>query len=170
MILTWNEICKQFLNWSIYIEPFNKEQVTTNSYDLCLGKNLIKYTSSLLDPKRKNEFEILTIPEEWFVMEKWMFLLWSSEEIIWSDFFVPIIHTKSSIARLWLFAHITADLIDIWSRWQFTFQLFATLPVILYPGMKVAQVSFRVPKWKIELYNGKYMNSKWPQASKIHLS
>jgi len=91
-----------------------------------------------------------------------------SSEIIGSKKFVPIIHAKSSIARLGLFVHVTADLIDIGSIGNITFQLYATLPIKIYPNMLIGQVSFWVPKGKINLYKGKYKNSVGPKASEIH--
>lgn len=169
MILTWNEILKSHSEWKIKIDKFNKDNITTNSYDLHLWNKIIKYKNKVLDTKSVNDYDIINISEEGYLLEQWEFVLASSKEKIGSDFYVPIIHNKSWIARLWLFIHITADLIDIWSYWNSTFQLFATLPVKIYPNMKIAQVSFWQPKWDIELYKWKYQGSEWPQASKIYL-
>lgn len=169
MILTWNEIKKQIQLNKIEISEFKEEFLTTNSYDLTLWDTLLKYTQNVLNPKINNDFEYIKIPDEWYVIQKWEFLLASTVEKIGSNFYVPIIHNKSWIARLWLFIHITADLIDIWSFWNSTLQLFATLPIRLYAGMKIAQVSFWLPEGEIRLYNGKYMNSEWPQPSKTYI-
>lgn len=79
-----------------------------------------------------------------------------------------MIHAKSGIARLGLFVHITADLIDIGSIGNTTFQLYATKNIRIYSGMLIGQVSFWVPKGKIILYEGKYQNSIGPKASQIH--
>lgn len=68
-----------------------------------------------------------------------------------------------------LFIHVTADLIDIGYHGNTTFQFYATLPVRLYPGMKIAQISFWVPKGEIVFYDGKYQGGKGPQVSKTHL-
>ncbi len=67
-----------------------------------------------------------------------------------------------------LFVHVTADLIDIGSFGVSTLQLYATLPVKIYPGMLIAQVSFWQPKGKITLYKGKYQNSIGPVISLCH--
>ena len=53
----------------------------------------------------------------------------TTEEVMGSDRFVPIIHGRSSTARMGLFVHITADLIDIGSYNQWTLQLHAVQPV-----------------------------------------
>lgn len=169
MILTWNEIIKQINEWKIKISEFNDKNITTNSYDLTLWDKLLIYTNEILDTKKENKYKIIDIPEEWIILNKWDFVLASTSEKIWSDFFVPIIHNKSWIARLGLFIHITADLIDLGSYGNSTLQLFATLPIKIYKWMKIAQVSFWQTKWEISLYEWKYQNSIWPIASKIYL-
>jgi dCTP deaminase len=167
MILTGEEIIKEVKNGRIKISDFNLQRITTNSYDLLLGISVIKYTSEILDPKKENDFEVIILPKEGFRMNSGEFLLGSSAEIIGSDFFVPIIHAKSGIARKGLFVHCSTGLIDIGSHGRITFQLVSTLPIILYPGMKIAQVTFWKPKGKIKLYNGKYQGSVGPQTSQI---
>jgi len=67
-----------------------------------------------------------------------------------------------------LFLHVTADIIDIGSHGHVTFQLHSTLPIRLYPGMAIAQVTFWKPKGKIVLYEGRYQGSRGPRASEVH--
>ena len=95
------------------------------------------------------------------------FVIGHSAEVVGSDHYVPIVHAKSGIARLGLFVHITADLIDLGSLGQIGFQLHSTLPIRLYPGMTVAQVTFWKPKGEIDLYKGRYQNSKGARASEV---
>lgn len=168
MILTGDEIIKQVQSRNIFMEPFYTDRVSTNSYDLTLGKDYLIYTENILDPAKPNSHLIKEIPEEGLTLNKGDFILGHSVEILGSNNFVPIIHAKSGIARLGLFVHVTADLIDIGSVGNVTFQLYATSNVKIYPGMLIGQVSFWVPKGEIKLYDGKYKGSKGPQASKIH--
>jgi dCTP deaminase len=168
MILTGEEIKKQVKKEDIIIKPFNPKNVTTNSYDLTLGKCYLVYTDKVLDPAKDNKYKIKKIPKKGLLLKKGDFILGHSGEIIGSRKFVPLIHAKSGIARLGLFVHITADIIDIGSIGNTTFQLYATKNIRLYPGMLIGQVSFWVPKGKIILYNGKYQNSVGPKASQIH--
>lgn len=165
MILTGSKIIEEFKNGKIDISPFNLDRVTTNSYDLSLGKKIIKYTSELIDPKCKPLYEEIIIPENGLLIQAGEFVLGHTNERIGSDFYVPIIHGKSGTARMGLFVHVTADLIDIGSHGVSTLQLYATLPVRIYPGMLISQVSFWVPFGDIELYKGKYQNSEGPQIS-----
>lgn len=165
MILTGKKIVEEIKNNKVEIFPFHKERVTTNSYDLSLGDTILRYTSKIIDPKLKSSYEEIKIPKEGLALKAGDFVLGHSNERIGSDFYVPLIHGKSGTARMGLFVHITADLIDIGSHGVTTLQLYATLPVRLYPNMLIAQVSFWVPFGKIVLYKGKYQNSTGPLPS-----
>lgn len=168
MILTGSEIIKNIKNKKIIISPFNKKQVTTNSYDLSLGNKIIRYKDKKIDPKVESNFEEIEIDDNGFFLDSGDFVLGHSSEKIGSDFFVPIIHGKSGIARMGLFIHVTADLIDIGSHGVVTFQLYATLPVYIYPKLLIAQVSFWKTYGDISLYKGKYQNSTGPRESMIY--
>ncbi|MFT7835891.1 hypothetical protein Q5530_07050 [Saccharothrix sp. BKS2] len=85
-----------------------------------------------------------------------------------SEHYVPIIRARSSIARLGLFIHVTADLIDIGSINNWTLQLHAVQPVRVYPGMRIGQVTCWSVEGEIELYRGKYQHSRRPMPSMIH--
>lgn len=168
MILTGPEIEKQVSLNQITIEPYVSSSVTTNSYDLTLSGQYIRYTSKVLDPKEEPQYEALQIPNDGLLLQKGDFILGASNEIIGSNHYVPLIHAKSGIARMGLFVHVTADLIDIGSHGNTTFQLYATLPIKIYKDMKIAQVTFWTPQGEIKLYDGKYQGSKGPQPSKVY--
>ncbi len=168
MILTGKKILEEVRGDKIEIVPFNEESVTTNSYDLSLGDTVIRYGPGVIDPKHEAVYEEIRIPEDGLVLKAGDFVLGHSRERIGSDFYVPLIHGKSGTARMGLFVHVTADLIDIGSHGVTTFQLYATLPVRIYPGMSIAQVSFWVPFGEISLYKGKYQNSIGPRPSMTH--
>jgi len=169
MILTGNKIEQEVNTGKIIIDPFKSSNLSTNSYDLTLDDILLKYSEKVLDPKKNNKYEEIKILQKGTILPKGSFHLGCSCEIIGSNHYVPIIHGKSGTARLGLFVHVTADLIDIGSIGTTTFQLYATLPVKVYPRMKIAQVSFWQPKGKIILYSGKYQHSKGPKASLSYL-
>jgi dCTP deaminase len=168
MILTGTAIVREAKRKRINIDPFDAARATTNSYDLTLGSDFIRYTESVIDPRKPNAYEHFNVGTEGLQMAAGDFLLGHSTEIIGSDHYVPIIHAKSGIARLGLFVHITADIIDIGSHGHVSFQLHSTLPIRLYPGMTIAQVSFWKPKGDIVLYAGKYQGSRGPRASEGH--
>ncbi len=165
MILTGKKIIEEIEASRIEITPFDRRKVTTNSYDLSLGVTLLRYTGDVIDPKHENPYDEIIIPDEGFLLKPGDFFLGHSNERIGSDFYVPIIHGKSGTARMGLFVHVTADLIDIGSHGVSTFQLYSTLPVRVYPNMEIAQVSFWKPLGEIILYKGKYQNSMGPRPS-----
>ena len=167
MILTGSEIKKQVENGSIIINPFSDLQVNPNSYDFRLGEYLMVYKSETLDPKIRPETELIQIPESGFKLYPDKIYLAHTKEIMGSTNFVPIIKGKSSIARLGIFIHITADLIDIGSINQWTLQLHVVEPAVIYPNMLIGQVTFWVVKGDIVLYSGKYQGSNGPVESKI---
>ncbi len=168
MILTGNKITEEVLNGKIVIEPFDPAAVTTNSYDLTLGDKLVMYTDEVLDPKKEPHTRTFEIPAEGYEMKRGEFLLGCSNEFVGSDFYVPIVHAKSSIARLGLFIHITSGLFDIGCKCNVTFHLYATMPVRLYKNMPIAQITFWKTAGEIRLYHGKYQNDKGPVASRIY--
>jgi dCTP deaminase len=129
---------------------------------------LVHYVDDILDPKIKPQTEELKIPDTGYVMQRGDFLLGCSREMVGSNHYVPIIHAKSSVARLGLFIHITSGLFDIGCICDATFHLYATMPVRLYKGMPIAQVTFWQPKGEIKLYEGKYQGDKGIAPSRIY--
>ena len=63
MILSGKEI-KNRLNKDIFIEPFNDTQLNPNSYNLRLHHDLLVYDEQLLDLKKENRVQAISIPEE----------------------------------------------------------------------------------------------------------
>ena len=165
MILTGHEIEKQVQRERIVIEPFNKANIQPNSYDFHLGKYIKVYTNKILDPKKKNPVKEIEIPKEGLLLKPDELYLGMIEERMGSKYYVPILRGRSSTGRLGLFVHITADLIDIGSINNWTLMLHSVVPVKVYAGMKIGQVTFWVPKGKIELYKGKYQGSLKPMES-----
>ncbi|RRR85977.1 dCTP deaminase [Streptomyces sp. RP5T] len=169
MILTGPEIHHRVTTKEIDIDPFDPGHLSPNSYDLHLGTSIGWYTRRDLDCARDNPFEHHTIPAEGLVLSPGRIYLASTAERVGSDVFVPIIRARSSMARLGLFVHVTADLIDIGSHGHLTLQLHAVQPVRIYPRLRVAQVTFWQVKGDIELYCGKYQaTGELPMPSQLH--
>lgn len=165
MILTGAEIEKQVAEGTIRIDPFDPQWVTTNSYDIHLGKTLLRHTDDVLDARQKPNVEEVIIPEDGLLLNQHDFYLGASVEKVGSDHYAPMLHAKSGTARMGLFVHVTSDLVNIGSYGHLTLQLYATLPVRVYPNMRIAQVTFWVPKGDIQLYDGKYQNAEGPLPS-----
>ncbi|MEU8889859.1 dCTP deaminase [Streptomyces sp. NPDC048442] len=156
MILTGPEIHAQVKSGHIDIEPFDAALLSPNSYDFHLGDSIGWYTEEVLDCARENPFEHHTIPADGIVLFPDKIYLAATRERIGSDHFVPIMRARSSTARLGVFTHVTADLIDIGSHGLLTLQLHAVQPVRIYPGMLIGQVTFWRVQGDVVLYDGKY--------------
>jgi dCTP deaminase len=168
MILTGPEIVHQRELGRIRIDPFSPDQVNPNSYNFKLGRVVKWYKNRFLDPKVKQETIAIDIPEDGIILDPNKIYLGHTDEVMGSDHFVPIIRGRSSMARIGLFVHITADLIDIGSHNQWTLQLHAVQPVRIYSGMLIGQVTFWCVKGEIVLYSGKYQGSMGPRESEIY--
>lgn len=153
---------------NIQIDPFEPNQISPNSYDFRLGTKIKYYRNKVLDPKLKQPVEEISIPKDGYILEPGRIYLGHTHEIMGSDHYVPIIRGRSSTARLGLFVHITADIIDIGSHNQWTLQLYAVQPVKIYPYTLIGQVTFWCVMGQIELYNGKYQGSLGPFESHIY--
>lgn len=168
MILTGRQILKEYEAGKIGIKPFSTDQVSPNSYDFCLGTTVKVYDNYILDCRRENPTSEMKLTAEGLILLPGRIYLGHTREIMGSDHYVPIIRGRSSTARLGLFIHVTADIIDIGSHNQWTLQMHAVQPIRIYPGMRIGQVTFWRPEGEVELYSGKYQGSMGPWGSQIH--
>ncbi len=145
MILTGDEIRKEVMQKRIIITPFCDNRINPNSYDISIGKTINYYRDEdILDVKYEPQYITKDIPESGFLLKKNKFYFAMSKEKIQSDYFVPILHNRSGVARKGLFTHITADLLQINHNGYVLIQLFALTDIVIYPGQIVSQISF----WK----------------------
>lgn len=167
MILSGLKIKEEVKNNKIIIDPFNSEDINPNSYNYTLGDYVKVYNNSILDSKCKQDVTIINIPDDGLILEPNKVYLGFTNEIIGSDYYVPIITGRSSTGRLGLFVQITSDLVDIGFKGRLTLQLHATQRVKIYKGMKIGQVTFWRVFGKVKLYEGKYQNSNEPRESMV---
>lgn len=167
MILSGLKIKEEVNKGKITIKPFNEKDINPNSYNYTLGNYVKIYTEDVLDAKRKQEVKVIPIPDEGLVLEPNKVYLGFTNEIIGSNYYVPVITGRSSTGRLGLFVQITSDLVDIGFTGRLTLQLHATQPVKIYKGMKIGQIMFWRIFGKVHLYDGKYQNSEGPRESEV---
>jgi dCTP deaminase len=146
MILTGKEIQKEVKKGRIIIDPFNVEDVETNSYDFHIDNTLYTYKKNILDPTEENPLEELKIPTSGLILSPKKIYIGKTKEKIGSNYFVPIIKGRSSTGRLGIFVNITADLIDLGSIQRPTLTIHVVQPVKIYPNTKIGQVTFWVAK------------------------
>lgn len=165
MILTGPRIQEEVSKGTISIHPFTPSQINPNSYDFRLHNTLVTYTEPTLDVSLNNPTSSLAIPAEGLCLVPNRVYLGATTEFMGSAHFVPIIRGKSSLARLGLFIHMTADLIDLGDPQRWTLQLHVVQPLKIYPGMLVGQVTFWQPLGERIMYDGKYRGATGPRAS-----
>ena len=169
MILTGPEIEREVLSGAITIDPFRRSRVNPNSYNVRLSGTVAVYDDYILDAAKENKASIIEISEEGLLLSPERIYLGATIEIIGSSEYVPIVKARSSTARLGIFIHVTADLIDLGYVGQLTLQLHAVQNAIVYAGMEIGQVTFWKPQGEKVQYSGKYQGSIGPVPSKSFL-
>ncbi len=89
--------------------------------------------------------EVQPTGDEPFILHPGEFVLGSTlEEVTLPDDLAARVEGKSSLGRLGLLTHATAGFVDPGFRGHVTLELanVATLPIKLYPGMKIGQLCF----------------------------
>ena len=135
----------------ITIEPYNKSHLNPASYDVVLGNEFAvtdRHSTSFVDPHNKIYQQTRTI----FVKDGDPFILHPGESVLGKQKeFIGVNHGhlmllsgKSSLARAGLVVHNTAMLFNPGHYFYPTFELVNTnnVPLVLRPGMKVAQLLF----------------------------
>ncbi|MFC5285363.1 dCTP deaminase [Pedobacter alpinus] len=156
MILSDQLILKEIEAGSIVIEPFKRECLGTNSYDVHLGKHLACYTNRELDAKKHNTIEHFEIPKDGFVLQPNTLYLGVTLEYTETHKHVPFLEGKSSTGRLGIDIHATAGKGDVGFCNTWTLEISATQPVRIYAGMPIGQLIYFVVEGEIEtMYNTK---------------
>ena len=164
MILSGREIKKE-LGKKIIIDPFNEEQLNPNSYDLRLHDELLIYDERILDLKKENKTRRLSIPPDGFILEPGKLYLGRTIEYIKTDYYIPILEGRSSIARLGIFVHISAGLGQIGSSGCWTLELTSIQPIRIYANSALCQILFETIEGDYQLYKNKYKEARDIQPS-----
>lgn len=156
MILSDSEILAEMERGSILIEPFRRECLGSNSYDVHLGRYLATYKDRVLDAKKHNLIEEFQIPEEGFVLQPGTLYLGVTEEYTETHNHVPFLEGKSSVGRLGIDIHATAGKGDVGYCNTWTLEISCAQPVRIYAGMPVGQLIYFMVSGEVErLYNKK---------------
>ena len=152
MILSDRSIREALAAGRIEIDPLDESCIQPSSVDLHLDRYFrvfLNHTTRVIDVKddQENLTELVKIEpdEEPFVLHPGEFVLGStSERVMVPDDLVARIDGKSSLGRLGLLVHATAGFVDAGWNGFLTLELsnVANLPITLYPGMKIGQISF----------------------------
>src|SRR5688572_5166369 len=156
MILTDKEILSQIESGTIKIEPYRRDCLGSNSYDVHLGAALATYTNQVLDASMHNAIEHFTIPPEGYILHPDTLYLGVTEEYTETHAHVPFLEGKSSVGRLGIDIHATAGKGDVGFCNYWTLEISVKQPVKVYAGMPIGQlIYFMVQGEVLTPYNKK---------------
>ena len=161
MILSDKRIKEEIEKGTIKIDPFERESLGTNSYDVHLGKYLAVYTSTVLDARKHNAIEHFEIPEEGYVLQPGVLYLGVTQEYTETHAHVPFLEGKSSTGRLGIDIHATAGKGDVGFCGNWTLEISCKLPVRVYEGMPVGQLIYFPVDGEVEVKYNTKANAKY---------
>ncbi len=185
MILSDYSIKEGVRTGRITLTPYDPALVQPASVDIRLdGRFRVfrNYRYSCIDPKAAQDglTELVTVgDDEAFIVHPGEFILGNTvEKVALGNDLVARLEGKSSLGRLGLIVHATAGYIDPGFEGHITLELsnVANLPIKLYPGMKIGQISFFAMSTPAERPYGhpdlgsKYKGQDAPTASRMHLN
>jgi dCTP deaminase len=177
MFLCDKSIIEKIKSKEINIKPFNPENVQPASYDLTLGNEFLEFDKTqqiCIDVKKpvKNAMKSIKIKNgDFYILHPAEFALANVKEMTYvNESHVGWLMGKSSLGRLGLIIHATAGFLDPGNKVNLTLELsnVGSLPIKLYPGMKIAQIAFgQLDKPCNKAYGEKSLNSKYYGDTKV---
>ena len=151
MILSDRSLRERLASGSIGIDPLDESALQPASVDLRLSRSFRVFTRhrhTHIDPAREQDdlTELVEVEDVGrFALHPGEFVLGSTlERVRVPDDLVGRLEGKSSLGRVGLIIHSTAGYVDPGFEGQITLELsnVAAVPILLSPGMRVAQISF----------------------------
>ena len=183
MVLSDRDIRAEIAAGRIVIDPYIPEAVQPSSVDLHLDRRFRVFRNSrypFIDV-RSDQPELTELVEiggdDPFILHPGEFVLGSTfERVELPNDLVARLEGKSSLGRLGLLIHSTAGYVDPGWEGNLTLELsnVANLPITLYDGMKIGQISFQRLSSPVEVGYGdarigsKYRGQRDPTASLYH--
>lgn len=183
MLLSDRDIRAEIESGRVGVSPFASEMVQPSSIDVRLDRFFRVFENHRyphIDPAVEQidlTREVEAIGDEPFVLHPGEFVLGSTYEVISLPNDVAArLEGKSSLGRLGLLTHSTAGFIDPGFSGHVTLELanVATLPILLWPGMKIGQVCFfRMTSeadypYGSSIYGSRYQGQRGPTQSRSH--
>ncbi len=183
MVLSDRTIREELAKGRIIIDPMEPSDIQPASVDLHLDRKLLVFRNTrqpYIDVRK--EMPDLTDMEEIkgdapFILHPGEFVLGSTlEHVALPDDLVARLEGKSSLGRIGLLIHSTAGYVDPGWVGHLTLELsnVANLPITLYYGMKIGQISFlRLTSPAENPYGSPALKSKYqgqiePTASRFY--
>jgi dCTP deaminase len=167
----------------VRLDPYDPGMIQPSSIDVRLDKFFRLFDNHkypVIDPA-KDQPELTRLvevePDDGFVLHPGEFVLGSTlETVSLPDDLAARVEGKSSLGRLGLLTHATAGFVDPGFSGHVTLELsnVATLPIILWPGMKIGQLCFfRLSSpaenpYGSSKYGSHYQGQRGPTASRSY--
>lgn len=181
VLLSDRDILAEINTGRVSLEPYDPAMIQPSSIDVRLDKFFRLFDNHkypFIDPS-KEQPELTRLVEvaadESFILHPGEFVLASTfEQVTLPDDVAARLEGKSSLGRLGLLTHSTAGFIDPGFTGHVTLELsnVATLPITLWPGMKIGQMCFfrlsspsAHPYGSTE-YGSRYQGQRGPTASR----
>ncbi len=185
MILSDRDIRAEIDAGRIVVDPYTPDAVQPSSVDLHLGNRFRVFRNNrtaVIDP-RADQPELTELVEingdEPFILHPGEFVLGQTlERVTLPDDLVARLEGKSSLGRLGLLIRSTAGFVDAGFSGTLTLELsnVANLPITLYHGMPIGQVSFMRMDGPVDnpygssVNDSKYQGQAEPTASRFYLN
>ncbi len=185
MLLSDRDIRAELEAGRIGLEPYSADMVQPSSMDVRLDRFFRVFENHRyphIDPALEQAEltrEVQPEPGEPFILHPGEFALGSVFEVVTlPDDIAARVEGKSSLGRLGLLTHATAGFIDPGFSGHVTLELsnVATLPIKLWPGMKIGQFCFfRLTSpaehpYGSQRYGSRYQGQRGPTPSRSHLN
>ena len=185
MLLSDRDIKAEIASGRVVLEPFDEGMVQPSSIDVRMDRFFRVFENHRyphIDPAEEQADLtrlVEPLPDEPFILHPGEFVLASTYEVVTlPDDIAGRLEGKSSLGRLGLLTHSTAGFIDPGFSGHVTLELsnVATLPIKLWPGMKIGQLClFRLSSaaehpYGSSIYGSRYQGQRGPTQSKSHLS
>jgi dCTP deaminase len=185
MLLSDRDIKVEIEKARVVLEPYDANMIQPSSIDVRLDRIFRTFENhkyAHIDPSENQPEltrEVTTVGAEPFILHPGEFVLGSTYEVITlPDDIAGRLEGKSSLGRLGLLTHSTAGFIDPGFSGHVTLELsnVATLPIKLWPGMKIGQLClFRLSSpaehpYGSAIYGSRYQGQRGPTPSKAHLN
>ncbi len=183
MIFSDRSIKEALEEGRIDIDPYKESHVQPSSVDLRVASTFRVFANHLypyIDPRRRQE-KLTSLhevePDNHFILHPGEFALGATlERVRLGDDVVARLEGKSSLGRLGLMIHSTAGFVDPGFNGHLTLELsnVAQLPIAIYPGMRIGQISFYQMSTPAEnpygsgITGSKYQDQTGPTPSRSH--
>ncbi|HRW17287.1 MAG TPA: dCTP deaminase [Dermatophilaceae bacterium] len=179
MLLSDRDIRAEVDAGRVRLEPWDPAMIQPSSVDVRLDKFFRLFDNHrypVIDPAAEQpDLTRLVEADDAFVLHPGEFVLGSTlETVTLPDDLAARVEGKSSLGRLGLLTHATAGFVDPGFSGHVTLELsnVATLPIMLYPGMKIGQLCFFRLSSPAEnpygsaTYGSHYQGQRGPTASR----